>query len=186
MQLSSHSGACYECVTSDSNTWGNQNHEPHRNRNVCFHTYNVILQCTILLLLYFPMTLPDFRICRKGIVGGLLQFRETCLFIRGFFFPSVCFTKCCVWDAWAQPFSLQQLCWVLSKPRSPGSEASLSEAVLQGLVLAPPVWVAEPESWQLHCLKGKKAFIPQQNAAAVLAPWGSDVPVPCASSRLLK
>lgn len=86
MQLSSCSGACYVCATTNSNGGGNQNHETHVDRNTCFHTCNAILQCTFLLLLYFSLTLPDLIICRKkNCIDGLLQFGETCMFMRGFF-----------------------------------------------------------------------------------------------------
>lgn len=93
------------------------------------------------------------------------------------FSPTVCFMKSYMWDAWSHPLSLLHLYWVLSKPHSPKEHMCPSlaflRAVLQGLVFVLSVWVAGTESWRLHCLKGKKALIPQWNTAAVLAALGT-------------
>lgn len=93
------------------------------------------------------------------------------------FFPTTCFVKGWMREAGARPLALLQLCWVLSKPRSPrehtGPRPAFPMALLHSPVFVLPVWVADTESWQLHCLEGKKALIPQWNAAAVLAALGT-------------
>lgn len=126
----------------------------------------VLLSCPI----YF------YNLQEKNCIDGLLQLGETCVFM-GVLFPTVHVVKGGVWDAWVQTLTVLQLCRVLREPCFPGEHVrprpAFLRAVLQGLVFVLSVWMTDPESWQLCCLKGQNTLIPQQNTAAVLAAFSA-------------